>query len=286
MDIRLLRQSLMEIEDNYAKPYFENFIHHETVQAPHAIQDFRSFIIRLFGVGVYKLVGGIVKLDVIEKGIRRFERFVSFCEDIRNYSSFSRALREFYIENQDDKKKLWYGERFCNDEAEKDTIYLTQFYGMGHKNAALFLRFLCKYTNFFVEGAPSDLLVPLDRVNYRFCWNHLKDNHDLANKVPDYLEFYRNTKARDLDPERTNWMFSPRMFEQFQEIASFVMDDKKNRIVFDNIWLIGHFYCDASPRDCNIRSVIKWIDKPYIQEINFPDECPLHDFCLLKGQNL
>ncbi|MHA1428689.1 MAG: hypothetical protein ACTSQI_22150, partial [Candidatus Helarchaeota archaeon] len=71
------------------------------------------------------------------------------------------------------------------------------------------------------------------------------------------------------------------IIEEFQNLAEDVMGSREERIVFDNLWFIGHFYHDSETQDCALREAIVYLDKPYIdpyfitgQQVDLPEMCP------------
>jgi hypothetical protein len=257
IDKEKLKKELIHIEKTYVKKYFANFLENETKQNPCNIKNRKDFLKRLFIVSIYKLVGGRAKIEYAEKGYDSFSKFVDSLnnKNISDYYYFSRKLESYTHKMH----KSFYSK--FNEGNIKDIINLTAFKGMGQKTASLFLRFLCCYTNFFNRNKPQDLLVPLDRVNWRFCFKEKKT-------------------------------FNKKDFESFQDFALSIMKNPKDRIYFDNIWFIGHFWHDRrKTNSCQISRVTKAIEGDCLKGIKLPLICPLYNFCskkdnLFKGEKL
>lgn len=56
----------------------------------------------------------------------------------------------------------------------------------------------------------------------------------------------------------------------FDEIGKEFLGE--NKVLIDNLWFIGHFYCDGS--DCQVREGASVVDFPYLKDIGLPDSCP------------
>ncbi len=249
--------------------YFKNYICYKTgVINPEAImnlskEDSIEFLTRLFAICTSELIGGANKN---EEGIEEFNDFIKkFTGDIHNLKHFIKVLEDKY------EKEGRYSKN--NSKGEILSNLFKEFKGIGQKTAALLTKFLCLYCNFFHE-TPKDLRVPLDRVNARMIY-YLIDSNVLINypNLYEMLKKYNNEKKFNLNEL---------IIEEFQNLAEDVMGSREERIVFDNLWFIGHFYHDSETQDCALREAIVYLDKPYIdpyfitgQQVNLPEMCPL-----------
>lgn len=165
---------------------------------------------------------------------------------------------------------------------------LQTFEGMGQKTANLLLRFLICYTNFFerCDTFVKHIPVPLDRVNQRMCYrvldNYLRDEYSIL--FPRRKKSKGRKKSKEEELEEGG--FSANQVAAFQTLSRKVMDTiYAPSIIFDNLWFIGHFWCDSKNWNCRCElreDVADYIERIYTgayygngMSVSLPHRCPL-----------
>ena len=268
LELHDIAKVLRELEPSVER-YFKNYIKYKAgindlnlIDA--GLSDSKRFLERLFAVCTSELVGGV---KINEKGIEEFKGFVdkfNSRKEIHNLKSFRKTLESYEF-----KKHNIYSQ----DDRDIEIVTTNlRFHGMGQKTAALYMRFICEYCNFF-KGRPQGLAVPLDRVNARMV------NHLVSKAV---LIRYRNLcKGIVKSIHKSYYQFKDSEVKEFQMLAEEIMGSKQDRIILDNVWFIGHFYHDSPRRDCRLRQSVFMLDEPYIspyfgigEKLEISPECP------------
>ena len=135
------------------------------------------------------------------------------------------------------------------DDKEKIIELFTMFYSVRIKTASLITRFLCLDSNFFGECS-SATNPPLDRVNYRML---------------ERLEIHNGLEKKN--------SYGPKDQKIFANIGTEILG-KELRGSIDNLWFIGHFYCDDN-EGCAFREVFRYLEAKIVNDIDFPQLCPL-----------
>ncbi|MBD3204296.1 hypothetical protein GF327_08435 [Candidatus Woesearchaeota archaeon] len=250
-----LKSSLLKLEKKYVRKYFMNVIKEETKFNPIKISDPLLFIKRLYLFCVYDLVGGKVEINKISTGYSNFCNFIEKLENnnkLRDYDLFFDSLELFINNNQNINRWRNNIPPVLKNTNLREVLSLTAFKGMGHKTAALFLRFLVKYTRFFTNTKNVNLIVPLDRVNARIIYECLDSSFPTKN-------------------------FSLKSLIKLQKIAKDIMVEPENWIYLDNFWFYGHFYYDRIDdkakglrKKIQLNSFICEKEFKYIQRIKLP----------------
>lgn len=293
---------LNQIEETFIRPYFCRWVWFQiryiieplgiTIDTmPQCVPNLnlelsRQLFRRLFIFCVTQQVGGIPSMQVIERGIFKSEGLDGFLQtfrdanEIHSVHKFLARLNCFFV------NKPFPGSISTKQLTVERQITrrLTHFSGMAQKTAALLMRLLCSYINFFNDANETNLEVPLDRVNLRVAFDILPDH--IVQK-PGYQSLQTQWRRLITSGQRPN-PFSWQQIELFQEIAAQVMDGIGPIIRFDNLWFIGHFYHDGqlnfkdgiwlASRDannCQCRQIVEIIDEPYLSGVELPNICPL-----------
>ena len=71
---------------------------------------------------------------------------------------------------------------------------------------------------------------------------------------------------------------------EFQMLAEEIIGSKRDRIILDNVWFVGHFFHDSPQRDCHLRQSVLILDEPYIspyfgigEKVEIPPKCPFKE---------
>jgi hypothetical protein len=188
-------------------------------------------------------------LEVLENFLRT--RFKSQ-KDLHDIQVFCRELKQLKGKNFKDIDTQDF------EGVLQTTVLLQKFPSVGLKTAALIMRFLCLDSNYF--SVEQNLLIPpLDRVNYRMCKQLLgnKETHDLLTDEKPAFKL----------PET----------QKFAKLGCEILG--KNGILIDNLWFIGHFYCDSKlQNDCKLRKGVSSINFSNLIGVNLHEECPFYKY--------
>lgn len=196
---------------------------------------------------------GNQSIDYVGRSVQELSHFLdSFnsVEEIHNYHAFLERLKKY-----SGSKRIT---SVSEDDVTRLTELLQKFKSVGIKTAALIMRFLCLDCNFFqVDG--SQLIPPLDRVNYRMCKQVFGKRY-----ISDRLG-----EERDSFGKKANMVFD--------DLGRDVLG--KNKVLIDNLWFIGHFYHDRRKDvepTCDMRIGAVTIGYPYLKDMlhKFPKSCP------------
>jgi len=197
-----------------------------------------------FGSGA----GGIGK---IREGVSKFRKKLGSLEDLETpeYHNLSVFLSKLNVQ---------FDQRLT--DCEKLVRFLTQFKSFGHKIASLFVKILVKDLEFFGSfcGIPQPMFVPLDKVNTRMC-NHLLKGLGRSERISG------------------DKLSNKEEIAKFNRIAEDIMG-RQDRIYFENIWFIGHFYHSLGAKDkdnCCINDIQLQAERPVTMNLSLPHECPL-----------
>jgi hypothetical protein len=135
-----------------------------------------------------------------------------------------------------------------NNSVEAIIELLTMFYSVRVKTASLITRFLTLDSNFFGDCS-SIVNPPLDRVNFRML-QLLKIQNELAEKAS----------------------YGPVEQKMFSQIGTDLLGKSRKGLI-DNLWFIGHFYCDDNS-DCKFREVFRFLEPVILNDIKFSESCP------------
>jgi len=203
------------------------------------------------------LKGSNQRIDRIGDSVKKLDRFIGdnfkYETELHDFQTFSRKLEEFkgdylkFVEPEEQEK------------VARTTELLQRFPSVGFKTATLIMRFLCLDSNFFVIDQ-NMLIPPLDRVNYRMCTQVLGEQ-----------------EAHDrFGDEKTS--FSKDEIKDFGQFGIEILGE--NKVLIDNLWFIGHFYCDSElGKNCRVREGALIINLPYLKGVNLEQECPFYHFC-------
>lgn len=71
---------------------------------------------------------------------------------------------------------------------------------------------------------------------------------------------------------------------EFQMLAEEIIGSKRDRIILDNVWFVGHFFHDSPQRDRHLRQSVLILDEPYIspyfgigEKVEIPPKCPFKE---------
>ncbi len=142
-------------------------------------------------------------------------------------------------------------ERGYNPEDNMEEIIemFSMFYSVRIKTASLIMRFLYLDSNFFGECCPASN-PPLDRVNFRML-QRLNIHNSLTEKVS----------------------YGPKEQKTFAQIGADILGKSKKGLI-DNLWFIGHFYCDDN-EGCDLREVFRFLEPKTVKGLDFWESCPL-----------
>lgn len=148
----------------------------------------------------------------------------------------------------------------------KVTRLLAFFHSVRIKTAALIMRLLCLDSNFFKADTES-LIPPLDRVNRRMC------KHLLGKKYTNQCLGEETGTYKDFDEEATLGSESK---TGFVGVGKEVLG-KKNAILIDNMWFIGHFYHISNKRSsCDLSEAAVITESPYLDK-KLSNKCPFSE---------
>lgn len=253
-----IRQVLLDINP-LVRRFHKNAIRHYTgidpVKANELdLEDSIHFLKLIWGLC---LVSGKQSIYYIGQSVEELSLFLaSFTsvEEIHNYRAFLERL-----EKHSGSKRITSDSK---DDVTRLTELLQKFKSVGFKTAALIMRFLCLDSNFF-QVERSQLIPPLDKVNYRMC-QQLFDKKDIS----------------DLGEERDS--FGKKLNMVFDRLGSDVLD--KDKVLIDNLWFIGHFYHDRRKgveQTCKMRKGAVIINYPLLKGMihELPGDCPFLNGC-------
>jgi len=184
----------------------------------------------------------------IQKSLKQLDILLNSFEkdsEVHDITAFLHKLKSFK-----QKHNLTINRDYDPQDTMEEIIELfTMFYSVGIKTASLIMRFLYLDSNFFAECCPASN-PPLDRVNFRML-QRLNIHNGLAQKQS----------------------YGPREQKIFAGIGANILG-KNNKGLIDNLWFIGHFYCDDN-EDCHFREVFRFLEPKIVKGIDFWESCPL-----------
>lgn len=197
---------------------------------------------------------GNQSIDYIGHSVQQLSHFLaSFTsvEEIHNLRAFLEKLEKY-----PGSKRIT---SVSEDDVTKLTELLQKFKSVGIKTAALIIRFLCLDCNFF-QVDRSQLIPPLDRVNYRMCKQLLGVGYAL----------------KKFGKERAS--FGKKATMNFDALGKQVLG--RDKVLIDNLWFIGHFYHDRRKGvelTCEMRKGAVIIAYPLLKDVihKLPSSCPL-----------
>jgi hypothetical protein len=240
-----VRQVLLDINP-LVRQFHMNVIRHYTGIDPMKaneldLEDSIHFLKHVWGSC---LDWGNQSIDYIGRSVQELSHFLaSFTsvEEIHNYHAFLKRLEKY-----SGSKRVT---SVSEDEVIRLTELLQKFNSVGIKTAALIMRFLCLDGNFF-QVDRSQLIPPLDRVNYRMC-KQLFGKKYISDRLGE---------ERDSFGKKANMVFD--------DLGRDVLG--KDKVLIDNLWFIGHFYHDRRKDvepTCDIRKGAVIIDYPLLKNM-------------------
>lgn len=245
-----LYKILKNIEDKLARPYFSNFIRHVTginnIENPN-FDEKKKIFLRLIIHCIYNLVGGRANIKNIQETHKNLKEFIFKLNEchFKNFDVFQKELEAFIKKKKSESSvyKIKIEHKFYNQKVFEN---LQHFKGIGQKNSALFLKFILRYTGVFDikdEKDKINLVVPLDRIIWRFYNFYILGRY----------KFKKN--------------FNTIEFNKFQKFC--ISFCRKAPVLFDNIWLIGHFYGELFKEKNNFDSLLKQGKNKFLEKLEF-----------------
>lgn len=267
----LLPELVLSIND-YSQGYFLAFLrHHLCLEEGNAqqltLERSRKLLTDFYCLAASNFAGGVQRYSGVVKGYGQFNRFInrfSSMDNIHNLATFSGVLQKYWIDElpQKDFSRL----EKMQPYTWQTVILLSYFHMFGIKIASLYLKMLVIDLNFF--GLVSEPIpIPLERVNAR-----------VVNEVCLGLGQPALFSSQDMGK-----LGDSELILRFNKKAEEIMGIERQKY-FDNLWFIGHFYCDGnrdSPYQCVKREIIEICEWPYLKGLNkpLPSECPLRPIC-------
>jgi hypothetical protein len=184
----------------------------------------------------------------IQKSLKKLDNFLNSFEkdsEVHDITAFLHKLRAFGQENNLTTERGYDPQNTMEEIIE----LFTMFYSVRIKTASLIMRFLYLDSNFFGECCPASN-PPLDRVNFRML-QRLNIQNGLTEKTS----------------------YGPKEQKTFSQIGADILGKDKKGLI-DNLWFIGHFYCDDN-EDCSYRDVFDFLEPKIVKRIDFWKSCPL-----------
>lgn len=267
----LLPELILNINE-YSQGYFRAFLRHhlcldEENGEELTLESSKKMLTDFFCLAASTFAGGIQRYSGVVKGYHQFSKFIARfhrTEQIHNLATFKTVLLNYWKEEMPAKD-------FSDLERMEPytwqvVLLLSYFHMFGLKVASLYLKMLAIDLKFF--GVVNEFIpIPLERVNAR-----------VVNEVCRGLG-----QAPLFTEEDMGKLGEVELILRFNNKAEELMGADKQKY-FDNLWFVGHFYCDGnrdSPDKCVKREIIEICEWPYLKNLPAPltPECPLKPIC-------
>lgn len=218
-------------------------------------------------VAASTFAGGLQRYGGIAKGYGQFNEYVDRFRDvekIHDLVTFTNELRGYWQEKlpgQDLSRIV-----DIPYTAWQAAVLLSYFHMFGLKIASLYLKMLILDLDFF-RPIDEPILIPLERVNARVV-------NEICVGLGQTPLFLKEEVAK-LHEVSLIWRFNQKAIE--------IMGLERQKY-FDNLWFIGHFYCDGNRENaekCVKRRVVEICEWPYLRTLptRLPRDCPLRPIC-------